>query len=328
MSSHPHMRALQITSPGKAEIIDQPVPEPEQGEFLLEIEAIATCPHWDRHIFEGKPMFAGMDLKYPWWPGQPGHEAIGRVLLVGCSDMAHWIGRRVAVWRDAGPYRKGLYATHGIVPRENVIEIPEDFPAEKVASLELAMCVQVSIDQLNEIQAIAGQKVALSGLGPAGMVALQLLRRAGAAEVWAIDPQADRRDLATGLGADFAVAPGDARLPQTRTGEDAFYAALDTTGLPVSIEALMAASKRAVAIFGVLRDPVQFTPAQWYGGFSLIGYGEHNRAAAGRALEAVVSGELDLAPLITHKLPLSHYADGVGLLQNMEAIKVLFDPAS
>jgi threonine dehydrogenase-like Zn-dependent dehydrogenase len=326
MSPHQKMHALQITKPGLAEIKDLPIPEPEAGEFLLEIEAISTCPHWDRHIFEGKPMFAGMKLEYPWWPGQPGHEAIGRVVHVGCSDKAEWIGRRVAVWRDAGPYRKGLYATHGIVPRENVIEIPENLEPAKIASLELAMCVQVSIDQLNEIDAIVGKKVALSGLGPAGLVALQLLKRAGAAEIWAIDPQADRRALALQLGADHAVAPGDSSLPSSRTADNAFHAALDTTGLPVSIEALMAASKRAVAIFGVLRDPVQFTPAQWYGGFSLIGYGEHNHGAAERALEAVLAGDLDLSPLITHSLPLSEYAEGVALLQSMEAIKVLFDP--
>jgi threonine dehydrogenase-like Zn-dependent dehydrogenase len=320
------MRSLQIKAPGTAELIELPMPEPEPGEFLLEIEAISTCPHWDRHIFEGRPMFAGMKLEYPWWPGQPGHEAIGRVIHVGCSDKAHWIGKRVAVWRDAGPYRRGLYATHGIVPRENVLEIPESLPPEKIASLELAMCVQVSIDQLTEIDAIAGKRVALSGLGPAGLVAQQLLRRAGAAEIWAIDPQDDRRELALQLGADHAVTPGDSGLPTARTANDAFHAALDTTGLPVSIEALMAASKRATAIFGVLREPVQFGPAQWYGGFSLIGYGEHNHGAARRALEAVLAGDLDLAPLITHTLPLSRYAEGVELLQSMQAIKVLFNP--
>ena len=328
MTLPPKMRSLQITEPGKAELVDLSMPEPEAGEFLPEIEAISTCPHWDRHIFEGKPMFAGMNLEYPWWSGQPGHEAIGRVIHVGSSDKASWIGRRVAVWRDAGPYRKGLYATHGIVPSENVIEIPEGLPAAKIASLELAMCVQVSIDQLNQIDAIAGKRVALSGLGPAGLVALQLLKRAGAAEIWAVDPEAGRRELASRLGADNAVAPGDSRLPQSRTEDSAFYAALDTTGLPVSIEALMAGSKRAVAIFGVLREPVEFGPAQWYGGFSLIGYGEHNLGAAERALDAVKSEELDLSPLITHHLPLSEYAQGVELLQSMKAIKVLFDPRS
>lgn len=271
-------------------------------------------------------MFAGMELTYPYWPGQPGHEAIGRIIGTGPAVNPDWMGQRVAVWRDAGPYRPGLYSTHGCVPVENCLPIPESLPREAVTSLELAMCVQVSIDQLAEISVIKGQKVAVSGMGPAGLVAVQLLKLAGAAEVWALDLETDRLALAASLGADRALPPGDPALPASRTANDAFAAALDTTGLPASIEPLMGMSRRAVAIFGVLRDQVAFGPAQWYGGFSLIGYGEHNRAAAERALEAILSGHLNLAPLVTHSLPLSRYAEAVGLLQSMQAIKVLFDP--
>jgi len=320
------MKALQIIQPGKAVIIELPTPEPAAGEVLLEIEAITTCPHWDRHIFEGRPMFEGMDLDYPYWAGQPGHEAIGRVTGVGPDVPDTLIGQRVAVWRDAVPYRPGMYATHAIALNENILEVPDHLPPDQIASLELAMCVQVSIDQLTEIHAVRERKVAVSGMGPAGLIALQLLRHAGAAEIWAIDPQADRRELATALGADRSVAPDDPSLPQSRTASDSFHAALDLTGLPVSIEALMRTSKRAVALFGVLRDTVQFGPAQWYGGFSLIGYGEHNREAAKRALAAILAGKLDLSPLVTNQLPLSRYAEGVQLLQSLKAIKVLFDP--
>lgn len=320
------MHSLQISAPGKAELIELPLPVPAEREVLIRLEAIATCPHWDRHIFEGRPMFAGMKLEYPYWPGQPGHEAIGHVQAVGAGVDPSLLDKRIAVWRDAGPYRRGLYATHGIVPKENIMVIPADIPAEKIASLELAMCVQVSIDQLVQINAVKDQRLLLSGLGPAGLIGIQLLKSAGAAEVVVIDPVPQRRELALQLGANAALEPGDSSIPVTRSDSSAFHAALDTTGLPASIEALMNACQRAVAIFGVLRDPVSFGPAQWYGGFSLIGYGEHNRASANRALQAILNGTLDLSPLITHTLPLSKYAEGVQLLQSMEAIKVLFHP--
>lgn len=320
------MRALQITAPGKAELVDLPTPTPGPGEVLIEIEAITTCPHWDRHIFEGRPMFAGMQLEYPYWAGQPGHEAIGRVTTAGSGVVAGTEGRRVAVWRDAGPYRRGLYATHGLAAAENVLAIPDDLPAKQVASLELAMCVQVSIDQLMEIDAVRDRRVAVSGMGPAGLIALQLLRDAGAADICAIDPLPERRKLALTLGADQALSPDDPALPGSRKAAHAFHAGLDSTGLPVSIEALMRMSVRAVALFGVLRETDRFGPEHWYGGFSLLGYGEHNRPAAERALAAILAGNLDLTPLVTHQLPLSRYAEGVQLLQSMEAIKVLFDP--
>lgn len=321
------VKTLQILAPGVAEIvpIDRPVPGAE--DVLVEIEAIATCPHWDRHIFEGRPMFEGMQLQYPYWPGQPGHEAVGRIVACGEAVDGQRVGERVAVWRDAGPYRRGLYATHAVVPAVNTIAVPEELPAVAIASLELAMCVQVSIDQLNQIGAIENERVVVSGMGPAGLIAVQLMRAAGAREVWAVDPMAGRRDLAGSLGATHTCAPGDSALPTSRGKPDAFHAGLDTTGLPVSIEALMPICRRAVAIFGVLREPVRFGPAQWYGGFSLIGYGEHNRAAAQRALDAILANTLSLEPLITHQLPLSRYAEGVALLQSMGAIKILFDPS-
>jgi 2-desacetyl-2-hydroxyethyl bacteriochlorophyllide A dehydrogenase len=322
------IRSLQIAEPGTASVIEIDCPSPGPDDVLVEIEAISTCPHWDRHIFEGRPMFAGMRLEYPYWEGQPGHEAVGRIAECGASVSPERKGERVAVWRDAGPYRRGLYATHAIVPAENTIQIPEDIAAPAIASLELAMCVQVSIDQLVEIGAIAGRRIVVSGMGPAGLIAVQLAVANGASEVWAVDPEAGRRALALDIGATHVCEPGDPAMPESRNNDDAFYAGLDMTGLPVSIEALMPRCKRALAIFGVLRDPVRFGPSQWYGGFSLIGYGEHNRGAADRALEAVVSGKLRLEPLITHHLPLSQYAEGVALLQRMEAIKVLFDPKS
>ncbi|MEX0324854.1 MAG: zinc-binding dehydrogenase, partial [Puniceicoccaceae bacterium] len=318
------MKSLQITTPGKAEIIDLEEPRPAAGEALLSIEAVATCPHWDRHIYEGDPMFEGHKLDYPYWPGQPGHEAIGRVEAVGDGVDEGLVGRRVAVWRAAQPYMNGLYATHGIVDAERLLRIQEDLSAEKVTSLELAMCVQVSIDQLSEINAIAGKRILLGGLGPGGIVGLQLLKAAGAAEVVAIDPVAERRELALQLGADAAVPPGDPLVSVSRSGPDAFDAALDTTGLKVSIEALMNACKRAVAIFGVLREYVSLGPAQWYGGFFLIAYGEHNRGAAGRAYQGILDGQLDLTPLFSQKMPPSQYNKAVGPPHNMPGPQVLF----
>lgn len=57
-----------------------------------------------------------------------------------------------------------------------------------------------------------------------------------------------------------------------------------------------------------------------------MGYGSHNREAAGRALAFVRSGQLRLAPLVTHALPFARYAEGIALLRARQAIKVLYLP--
>ena len=40
----------------------------------------------------------------------------------------------------------------------------------------------------------------------------------------------------------------------------------------------------------------------------------------------MLDGKLALAPLATHTLPLTRYAEGVQLLRRKEALKIRFDP--
>jgi threonine dehydrogenase-like Zn-dependent dehydrogenase len=234
-------------------------------------------------------------------------------------------GTRVAAWRDQGHHRPGAYARYATFLEDNLLALPSGLASERVTSLELAMCVQVSFDQLNQIGAVKGKRFGVSGLGPAGLVAVQLARALGAREVVALDPLPARRELARSLGASVVLDPTGDDLPPGRGAATALDAALDCTGLKASIEYLMDRTRQAVAIFGVLREIVGFGPGHWPG-LALMGYLAHNRSAAERALAQIVAGRLDLACLSTHALPLSRYAEGVELLRRKEAIKVRFLP--
>jgi threonine dehydrogenase-like Zn-dependent dehydrogenase len=288
---------------------------------LLRVSAVTTCPQWDLHVRDGEPMFADRPFAYPYAPGEPGHEAVGRIEALGPGVNGLEVGQRVAVWRDPGGRRQGCYAEYAPVESAHVLAVPDDLPDAALAPLELAMCVQVSFDQLAQRGGLGGKRVAVSGLGPSGLIAVQMARAYGAREVTAFDLLPSRRALALSLGADVASHPDE-----HAEDRDAFDSALDTTGLPASIHHLMARTRRTVAIFGVLRQPVTFGPELWWGDFALVGYGEHSRGAAERALSLVEGGKLDLSALVTHTLPLSRYAEGVELLRRREAIKVLFTP--
>ncbi|MEZ4699014.1 MAG: zinc-binding dehydrogenase [Rhodothermales bacterium] len=318
------MHLLQIESPGQAVWRPAAMPELREGEVLLRVEGVTTCPHWDMHVLDGEPMFPGMEMPYPYTPGQPGHEAVGTVERLGPGADAFPAGARVAAWRDPGGRRQGAYARYMPIHQDDLLAVGDDVPAEAIASLELAMCVQVSFDQLMRVDAVAGKRVGVSGMGPAGLIAVQMARAYGAAEVVAFDVLEDRLALARSLGADAAMHPG--AFASRRRDAGALDAALDTTGLKRSIEFLVDCTRETVAIFGVLREVVGFGPANWWGGFSLMGYGQHNRAAGERALDLIASGRLDLKPLVTHTLPFTRYSEGIALLRSKEAIKILFDP--
>jgi threonine dehydrogenase-like Zn-dependent dehydrogenase len=273
----------------------------------------------------GEPMFPGVPLPYPYPSGQPGHEAVGVVATLGPGVDGPPPGTRVAAWRDQGHTRPGCYAQYNVFTAEHLLEIPEALPLEAIAPLELAMCVQVSFDQLGELNAVAGQRVGVAGLGPAGLIALQMARAYGARQVVAIDPIASRRQLAQELGADQAIAPDELA---GFAAEEPLHAAIDCTGLKPSVTALLTSTRKVVALFGVLREPVEFGFQHWRSGITLMGYARHNRDAARRALQLVIEGRLQLAPLVTRSLPMQNYLEGVELLRRKEAIKVAFLPWS
>ena len=320
------MKVLQIEQPGRAVWRDAPLPAPASGEVLLKVSGVTTCPHWDLHVLDGEPMFADRPMAYPYIPGEPGHEVVGEVMAVGEEVTELAVGMRVAAWRDPGGRRQGCYAQYVAVDAEHVIPVSGDLEDADLASLELAMCVQVSFDQLIERGGIRSKRVGISGLGPAGLIAVQMAKAYGAREVVAIDPLEKRRALGQALGADEVLPPEAAHFPAGRTSSMACDVGLDTTGLKTAIEFLIERTDETVAIFGVLREHVGFGPEHWWGGFALLGYGEHNRGAAERALSLVEDGTLRLAPLVTHTLPLNRYHEGVELLRRKEAIKVLFKP--
>jgi threonine dehydrogenase-like Zn-dependent dehydrogenase len=321
------MKLLHLEAPGRAVWREAPVPRPGAGEVLVRILAVATCPHWDLHLFAGQPMFPGMDLRYPYLPGQPGHEATGEVVALGPDVHRLRPGCRVAVWRDTGRRPQGCYAQYNVLREDDLLEVPADLPLDRLASLELAMCVEVSFQTLAAQGGIAGRRIGLAGLGPAGLVAVQLARAHGAREVIGIDPVSSRRELALRLGAHRAAAPDPSTWPASRDDHHALDDAIDLTGVPASIEFLMDRTRRCVTLFGVLREEVRFGTRHLFGpGLALVGYADHNRAAAESALAFIKSGALDLSALITHRLPFRRYAEAVDLLRRKEAIKVLFDP--
>ena len=319
------MKQLQIVAPGRVEWRDVPIPEPGPGQVLVKILGVTTCPHWDLHLMDGVSMFPGGTIDYPYTPGQPGHEAVGEIVALGAGVTGLAVGMRVAAWRDQGHHVPGCYAQYNCLKAENAIEVPADLEAEAIASLELAMCVQVCFAPLLTLDTVRGKRFGVSGLGPAGLVAVQMAKAYGAREVIGIDPVEARRKAAAALGVTRVIAPDPTAFAAGRTTPEALDAAMDCTGVKPSIEFLMDRTREAVAVFGVLREDVSFGWRHWPG-LALLGARSHSREGAERALELVKRGQLTLRPLVTHTLPFTRYAEGVDLLRRKQAIKVCFRP--
>ena len=151
-----------------------------------------------------------------------------------------------------------------------------------------------------------------------------LARAWGAARVIAVDPVDEHGQQALALGADAAVEPADGPFADIAGGP--VDASIDCAGAKASVEFLMEHTRGPVALFGVLREEVAYGWRQWCSHVDIVGYGQHNRDAAERALALVEDGRLDLGAVVTHQLPLSRYAEGVELLRTRQALKVCFLP--
>jgi threonine dehydrogenase-like Zn-dependent dehydrogenase len=318
------MKALQVTAPGKCEIIEVRKPEPGLGQVLMKVEAVATCPQWDLHLKHNEPMFIGHSFKYPYTLGQPGHEATGEIAEVGPGVSSVAVGDRVSAWKDQGHHIHGCYAQYVVLQEENVIEVPRDLPPEAVASVELAMCVGTVFLMLKEMNGLAERVIGVNGLGPAGMVAAQMAKAEGAKEVIGFDLLPDRRKNALKIGVDRAFDPLDHPFA-IRPGKLEIETAIDCVGAKKSVEFLMDLTEDIVALFGVQREDYTYTPLH-YNGLRLCGYKGHSRRSAEYAVDLISKGLLDLTPLISHNLPLEEYNRGIELLEKRQATKICFWP--
>jgi threonine dehydrogenase-like Zn-dependent dehydrogenase len=320
------MKILQVTAPKEFVILDIPTPTPGEGEVLMRIVAVTTCPQWDLHLRHNEPMFVGHQFVYPYTAGQPGHEATGYIEAVGPGVTGLKPGDRVCAWRDAGHDRLGCYAQYVVHEANNVILAPEGPPPEGLASLELAMCLGAPFRDMRQMNVIAGRSFGVFGLGPAGLVALQMAKAEGAREVIGFDPVPARRELALKVGADACFDPtGDmsADVPARWAGVR-LQTSIDCVGARGSVQCALDHTGDSVAFFGVQRE--DYTYALQHGGLTLFGYKGHFRESAQYAVDLIAAGKLDLSPLVTHKLPLERYGEGIDLLEKREAVKICFMP--
>jgi len=151
------MLACRIHAKEDLRIEPAEMPSPGPGEVLMQVLAVTTCPQWDLHLRHNEPMFIGHQFRYPYTPGQPGHEAAGVIAAIGAGVTAVAPGDRVSAWRDPGHQTPGCYAQYVVHRAENVIKTPTQAPIEALAPLELAMCVGTVFRMLAEMNALRGR---------------------------------------------------------------------------------------------------------------------------------------------------------------------------
>jgi D-arabinose 1-dehydrogenase-like Zn-dependent alcohol dehydrogenase len=214
------MRAAIITKARSPwEILERPDPRPSDGQVVIRVRASGLCGT-DVHVHEG-------NFPCP-LPCVVGHEAVGEIAVLGPGVTGFRVGDRVGVsWVQKGcgrcrmcQARRPLYcpeyqswmqlgggnAELMLAWADGCTLIPDGLPYEHAAPI---WCAGVTVlSALRNACAVAGERVAVLGLGGLGHLAVQYAAALGL-EVIALTSAADKLPLATRLGAHAAVLVGD-----------------------------------------------------------------------------------------------------------------------
>jgi len=316
-------RMMQLMDVGKFAIVEFPIDAPGPGQVTLEVEAVATCPQWDMHLWRGEPMFPGTELTYPFTAGAPGHEAVGRIAAVGPNVTSLKVGQRVAAWRALPMDRHGAYGTHVTHEADCLLPIPEGDAVAAWAPLEMAMCVATTMLDLRDHGFLPCKRIGISGLGPSGLIACQTATAMGVQEVVGFDPDERRRAFAARHGWAKPMDPAAVDGSMNRGKSGALDVSIDCVGAAEVMSFLADHTNDVVAIFGVQREDYVYKPNHCVSpALRLWGYPGHHLAGAKFARGLVCEGKLDLEALCTHHVPLRQYDQAVKLLLGKEAIKV------
>jgi len=332
------MNAIVFDAAGALELRTVPSPTPQPHEVIVRVSQAGICGT-DLHIFRGEYMSA--------FPLIPGHEFTGEIVECGAAVHDLRIGQRVVGdpnlscgdcefckslqpnhcrrWQGVGITRPGAFAEYVALPARAVYPISHAIDDTAAAFIEPLACV---VYALGRIRVRAGDDVLLFGAGPMGLLLTQALHRVGAARVSVVEPNAARGALAAQMGADAVWTPAEAAALATEP--DAFHVVVDATGVPRVIDRALDFLRPGGTYlqFGVAPigahaswEPYRIFRNDWtiVGSFALA----QTFAPAIRWLE---SGALNLAPLVSHVLPLAQFREGFDAFARGESLKVHVRP--
>ena len=237
-----------FTSPCVAQVLDQEIPQIKVDEVLVEIAISTISSGTERANLIGDPNInstKGPEVKFP---RSAGYSTGGTVVAVGEEVTSLKVGDRVACsWTK---HRK-----YCAVKETRAYLLPNNVDFSEAALVHIATFPMAAI---RKCRPEVGESAIVMGLGILGIIAVELLRAAGAYPIIAVDPVAKKRAQALSLGADYALdpfAPDFAKTVKELTNGGA-KVAIEVTGKGQGLDMVLDCMARfgRVALLGCTRN--------------------------------------------------------------------------
>jgi 2-desacetyl-2-hydroxyethyl bacteriochlorophyllide A dehydrogenase len=175
-----------------------------------------------------------------------------------------------------------------------------------------------------------GDSVAVLGLGPVGLCAIQAALAAGAGPVLAIDSVERRLEVARGFGATAIHLEEDPRDAVRRLTEGrGVDVAVEAVGHPEALDLAIRMARKAGTVVGIgvyaERSQVHMGLV-WIKGLTLKAGPANVIGHVDRVLGMLAAGSLDPTALVTHHMSLDDAAEGYAIYDRREALKIVLTP--
>jgi threonine 3-dehydrogenase len=340
------MKALIKDKPERgASLRDSDAPAVGDNDLLVRVRAAAICGT-DIHIYQWNE-YASSRIRIPLVFG---HEYSGEVVEVGRNVRNFKEGDRVAAethvpcghcyqcttglqhicqdMKILGVHVDGAFADYTLLPEVCAWKMDPSISYKIGATMEP---FGIGVHALSKTQP-AGKKVVVFGSGPIGIYAQVVAKMSGAECVVAVDITSERLELARKMGADVVINASEKDVVQEINDITAGFGA----DIAVELSGSQAAVKNAGRILrrggdlifvGLFSGPVELDLT------NDIIYKEANvYGITGRimwdtwwsAQRMLLSGKLNLEPVITHEYALKEYDTAFQLAESGKAGKIVF----
>jgi 2-desacetyl-2-hydroxyethyl bacteriochlorophyllide A dehydrogenase len=292
-------------APGDVRVEEVPDPEPvASDDAVVRVEATGICGS-DLHIYHGRVAIEpGFGI---------GHEYVGTLGSL-----------------------QGTQAELVLVPNANLTlrSVPDGlsdevalFAGDVAGTAYHAICGDAARPDPLE----PGAAVAIMGLGPVGLCAVQVAKASGASLIVAVDSVEDRLGMAESFGAKAVHLTEEdprARVKEL-TGGRGVDLAVDAVGHPEALDLACRLARKAgtVSVIGVYAERAEvhmgvvwIKALSWRTGHAnVIGHLD-------RVLAMLSAGVLDPGPLVTHRMSLDAAPEAYAIYDRREALKIVLRP--
>ncbi len=342
------MKAVRYWAPNDIRYEEVKIPELQEGEILVKVEAALTCGTDVKTFRRGHPVL----IKET--PSGFGHEFSGIVEKITPEVTNLKVGDRVVCANSApcgecfhcrkGEFElcenlnllNGAYAQYIVIPRKivekNTLIIPDNLTFAQAAFSEPLSNV---IHGMAKTPINKGDTVGIVGIGPIGLMFAKLAKLKGAKVI-----AMGRNPLKLKMAHEFADAdvvidlkkysdPKDIILSYTEEGRG-LDVAIECVGLPEMWEKMFSLVRKGgtVHLFGGCASGTTVnidTRRLHYDEVNIVSSFHHTPKYFREALDLIASNKIDVNKLITKKMDMKYAKKAIEMHRDGEVIKILLE---